>query len=228
MHSEKAAMIIANEQLNSTTFDDKMPLAYVVLLSLVICGLAVATVTATKVVHIGINFPFSNLVFSVLTFPIIDCICELWGKGIAQRTVIIALLSQLLVALLLQLSIAVPHADYWTMQQSYQQVLASSNKVIIASLIAFFMSQLLDIAIYQKIRAKTKGRYLWLRSNTSTIIGQALDSAIFVSIVFFSLPHKMDLFLGSVMIKIILSILMTPFVYLIVGIVRRSKKKIQI
>lgn len=196
--------------------ESKQVKAYVFLVALIICGLISATVTASKVVHFGINFPFSNIVFSIFTYPIVDCICELWGKKVARRTVWLALCSQFLVMFLLQLSIVVPHAEFWQNQREYSVVLSSSVYVVIASFLAFFVSQILDITVYQKIKNALRGKWLWLRSNVSTILGQIVDSTIFVSIVFYASSEKLNILFGSVGIKIIISILMTPFVYLIV------------
>lgn len=191
-------------------------LVYAVLLSLVICGLATATVTASKVVHLGLNFPFSNIVFSIFTYPIVDCVCELWGKKTAQYTVLIALASQLLIMLLLQLAINAPYASFWTHQPEFESVLATSGKVVTASLFAFFLSQILDIFLYQRIKNQTQGKHLWIRSNISTIVGQIIDSTIFVGIVFFASDHKAEILLGSISIKMIISVLMTPVVYFII------------
>jgi uncharacterized integral membrane protein (TIGR00697 family) len=163
--------------------DNRQFQVYVILLSLIICGLATATVTASKVVHLGFNFPFSNIVFSIFTYPLVDCICELWGRKTAQHTVCLALASQLLVVFLLQLAIIAPHAPFWSHQQAYESILSSSSQVVFASVLAFLLSQILDIMIYQKIKNQTHGKYLWLRSNISTIIGQIIDSTIFVNIV---------------------------------------------
>ena len=78
------------------------------------------------------------------------------------------------------------------------------------------MSQLLDIFVYQRIKSFTKGKALWLRSNISTYLGQSLDSLIFVMIVFQDADAKFTILFGSITVKIILSFLMTPIVYLIV------------
>ena len=196
--------------------NSKQVKAYSVLLAFVICGLAASTVSASKVVHLGIDFPFSNIIFSIFTYPIVDCICELWGKPIARQTVWIALGSQLLVVLLLQLSVMMPHANFWQNQPAYAMVLSVSGKVVTASFLAFLISQLLDIMLYQKIKNVFYGKLLWLRSNVSTFVGQIIDSGIFVSIVFYGLPHKLHILQGSIAVKIIISILMTPIVYLIV------------
>lgn len=201
--------------------DSKHVKAYLILVSLVICGLATATVTATKVVHLGINFPFSNIVFSIFTYPMVDCICELWGKKIARQTVWIALGCQMIIVLLLQLSIITPPAVFWTHQQSYKTLLSTSANVVIASLLAFLTSQILDIVVYQKIKNISNGKLLWLRSNLSTFIGQIVDSSIFISIVFYASHHKLNILIGSISIKIVISILMTPIVYFIV--VRMNK-----
>lgn len=201
--------------------DNRQFKAYLVLVALIICGLAAATVTASKVVHLGINFPFSNIVFSIFTYPIVDCICELWGKKVARQTVWLALGSQLLVVLLLQFSIVIPHASFWNNQKEYATILSVSGKVVTASFLAFFLSQILDIIVYQKIKNICRGKLLWLRSNVSTFIGQIIDSSIFVSIVFYASPHKFNILLGSIGVKIIISILMTPFVYLIVMWINR-------
>lgn len=195
--------------------------AYTLLTAIIICGLAVSTITASKVAHIGINFPFSNLLFSIFTYPLVDCICEIWGKKVAQQTVFIALGCQLFVALLLEFSIVIPHATYWTLQPEYEKILATSGNVAIASLLAFLVSQLLDILLYQRIKNASNGKHLWLRSNVSTIIGQFIDSSIFISIVFYSSHHKLDILFGSMSVKFLLSLLMTPFVYVIVIAVDR-------
>jgi uncharacterized integral membrane protein (TIGR00697 family) len=196
--------------------ENKTVNAYVILTSLVICGLAASLITAPKVIHLGVNFPFSNLVFSIFTYPIVDCICELWGKRAAQRTVLLGISSQIFIALIIQLSIIVPHANFWVLQEEYQKILSTGLLVIIANFLAFTFSQICDIYIYQRIKQISAGKMLWLRSNISTYLGQIIDSSIFVLIIFYNSPQKFNILWGSITIKIILSLLMTPVVYLIV------------
>ncbi len=195
--------------------------AYTILTTLVICGLASSIITGSKVVHYGIDFPFSNIVFSIFTYPIFDCICELWGKQVARQTLWLGLVSQFLIAMLIQLSIIVSPSSFWHLQKEYQTILYVSGNIILASIIAFSISQILDIVIYQKIKELSNGKWLWLRSNISTYIGQIIDSGIFVIIVFHASNQKMNILMGSITIKIILSLLMTPIVYLIVIAVNR-------
>lgn len=196
---------------------------YTILMALVVTGLLTSIVTAGKIVNMGIEFPFSNIIFSIFTYPIVDCICELWGKQIARQTVFIALACQLLAVVIFQLSIISPHPSFWHNQLAYATVLSVGWKVVLASIIAFLSSQLLDILIYQKIKNASKGKWLWLRSNVSTWIGQTIDSSIFVGLIFYHSPHVLNIFAGSVIFKIGISICMTPIVYaIVIGIHRMA------
>jgi len=195
--------------------------AYIFLTSLVICGLAGSLITAPKIVNFGIHFPFSNIVFAILTYPIVDTICELWGKQAARQAIWIGLFSQVLITVIIQLSIITPHASFWHLQNEYQLILSTGTKVVTASLIAFATSQIIDIAVFQKLKEISNGKNLWLRSNFSMYLGQVIDSIIFVSIVFFDSSQKMNIILGSIMVKIILSFMMTPIIYFLVFAVNR-------
>jgi uncharacterized integral membrane protein (TIGR00697 family) len=207
--------------MKSTVLQKKEIRAYIFLTSLVICGLAGSLITAPKIVHLGMDFPFSNIVFSILTYPIVDCICELWGKQVARQTLWLGLSTQVLMTGIIQLSIMAPPSAFWHLQSEYQSVLSMGISVVIASLLAFGISQILDIVIYQKMKEQTGGKKLWLRSNISTYLGQTIDSIVFVNIVFFHSNQKLRILLGSILIKIILSFLMTPIIYLIIYAVNK-------
>jgi uncharacterized integral membrane protein (TIGR00697 family) len=202
--------------MTNTTLLTREIRAYMILTSLVICGLAGSLITAPKIIHLGINFPFSNIIFSILTYPIVDCICELWGKTMARQTLWFGLASQILIMCIIQISIFAPHASFWHLQSEYQLILSTGVNVVIASLVAFTISQILDITVYQKLKELSEGRKLWLRSNISTFLGQAIDSIIFINIIFFNSNQKWSILFGSILIKIILSFMMTPVVYFII------------
>jgi hypothetical protein len=207
--------------MNNAIFFKREIRVYIFLTSLVICGLVSALITAPKIVHLGINFPFGTIVFSILTYPIVDCICELWGKQVARQTLWIGLISQVLIACIIQLSVMAPYSSFWHLQPEYQAILSTGVHVVVASLLAFTVSQMLDIVVYQKIKEISAGKYLWLRSNISTYLGQIIDSIIFINIVFSNSNQKWNILFGAITIKIILSFLMTPVVYLIVFAVNK-------
>lgn len=195
--------------------------AYLILTSLVVVGMVCGMLTAQKVVHIGIDFPFGLISFSILTYPITDCICELWGKRAARDTLAAGLLVQLLLIFLFYLAIEAPGAADWQHQSEFALVLSTGYAVVFASLVAFVIAQLFDIVIFQNIKRITKGKWLWLRTNISVYLGQAIDTMIFVNIFFANLENKWHLLLNILLIKIVISFLMTPIVYLIVNTINR-------
>ncbi len=182
----------------------------------VISGLAISAVTATKVIHVGVNFPFSTIVFSMLSYPMVDCVCELFGRKSAMMAVWLGLLSQLLIVSAIQISILLPSASYWSLQAAYQKVLASSYHVVIASILAFCLSNLADVYIYQRVKIASRGKLLWIRNIVSTFFGQLIDSSIFIYIVFWHSTHKLNLLWGTMSVKMLISVAMLPVVYGIV------------
>lgn len=207
--------------MHSSSLVSKEIRAYLLLTSLVVCGMVGGLITAVKLIHVGIVFPFSVVIVSTLTYPIIDCICELWGRQAARQALWTGLFIQLLLTAIIQVSIYSPYASFWQLQPAYQAVLSMGVNIVMASLAAFAVSQIVDIVVYQKIKDWSRGKWLWARSNISVYLGQAIDSVIFVNIVFFDSNHKLSILLGTITVKIILSFLMTPFVYLIVMTVNR-------
>ena len=192
-------------------------------LMLIICGMTSSAITATKPVHLILNFPFSNIIFAIFTFPIIDAICELYGKPLAYFAASIGILSQFLFVIILQCSVIIPHAPDWQSQTIYAKVVTKSRFVILGTIVAMSVSQFFDVYVFQFIRTKTKGKWLWLRSSVSSIIGQLIDSAIFIYIVFFHYINKLNLLYGSLLSKVTFSILAIPLVYLFIYIAKQYK-----
>lgn len=216
--------MLLNNQLSNPVHADllqRASRAYLLLTSLVVVGMVCGMLTAQKIVHIGIDFPFGLVTFSMLTYPITDCICELWGKRAARDTLAAGLLVQLLLIILFYLAIVAPGAAGWEHQAEFALVLSTGYAVVFASLVAFVIAQLFDIVIFQNIKRITKGKWLWLRTNISVYLGQTIDTMIFVNIFFAGFENKWQLLANILLIKIVISFLMTPIVYLIVNIVNR-------
>lgn len=195
---------------------NKHVIILLILSMIVICAMTSSAITATKPVHLGLIFPFSNIIFALFTFPIIDAVCELYGKKKAYFISILGVISQVIFVLIIELSVVMPHTTGWHDQSVYAHVLAKSNLVILGTVIGFVISQFLDVFIFQTIKDLSKGRFLWLRSGFSSILGQLIDSVIFISIVFWSFPNKTTLILGSFGSKAIFCILAIPITYAIV------------
>jgi hypothetical protein len=187
---------------------------YCALNFLVIVGLCASAITASKIIQIGtFVFPCSNIIFSLLTFPVTDVISEIWGSKEAKRTVWISFAAQVLFVLMVQGSVHLPGATSWGNQDAYQLILGSGPRIVAASMVAFLTSQIWDVVVYDRLKALTKGRYLLLRNNLSTFTSQLLNSALFITIAFYGSQPLLPLIFGSIALKWAIAAIDTPFVY---------------
>ncbi|MBD3164862.1 queuosine precursor transporter [Candidatus Woesearchaeota archaeon] len=210
------------------------------LLGFYVAALIASNLLGGKLMPIG--FGNRGLTVSIIMFPflflITDIVGEVQGKKKARQFVNIGLISLLVVLLwqLFSLSVpaAVPNEWYNTFNESYKTVFSLSLTFTIASILAFFFGQYVDVATYHIFRKKHKGKYIWLRNNISTIFGQFVDSSIWTLIAFS--PKLFDgtftLFsIYSIIIvpywlaKVVVAFLDTPLAYLGIWWLRSKDKK---
>lgn len=194
-----------------------------VLAAVFISSLTIASVLASKIITIaGVVVPAGILAYSI-TFIISDTITEIWGRKTANNIVAGGFVSLAVVAVLIQISVALPSAPFWQNQEAYSSVLSSSSRIIVASLTAYLISQYHDVWLFHFIKTKTGDKHLWIRNNVSTAMSQLLDSVIFITIAFYGQMPVIPLILGQWAIKLVIALLDTPVVYLLVHLLRDKK-----
>lgn len=197
-------------------------------ISLFVASIVTSNIIGGKVSEIslfGIPVIFSvGVIPFFMTFFILDSINEVHGREKARETVWLALLAQAFVFIIILVCVALPFAGRsWVKPDQFDSVFGSSLRIIIASLVAFFLADMTDTVIFQKIREKTKGKMLWLRSNVSNFIGEAIDTFVFMFIAFYDMPwdapkgHDVGFVIALIIpylaLKVVLSLINTPFVY---------------
>jgi uncharacterized integral membrane protein (TIGR00697 family) len=208
----------------------------VALAALFVTALVTAQVTAAKVVAFGLPaalplagnrllVPAAVFAYAV-TFFASDCYAELYGRRAAQVLVNVAFVMNFVLLGLVWLAIAAP-----TFQGSpvaggaFADVLGASTGVVAGSLAAYLVSQNWDVLVFDRLRGATGGAHLWLRNVTSTATSQFLDTVVFVTVAFLlfqGLPpgQVLGLLVGQYVVKLLIAVLDTPFVYAVVGVVR--------
>jgi queuosine precursor transporter len=168
-----------------------------------------------------------------LSFLITDIVTEIYGPK-ATRSLITGTLIVLLIVLgATALATVLPPAERFAAQdEAYVGVFRSSLRIIIASIVAFVLSQYHDVWAFDFWKKKTNGRFLWLRNNASTIVSQLIDTVIFMLIAFWGMSDRFTLafVLGSMvppyyLLKVMAAALDTPLVYLGVRMLRQSQKR---
>ncbi len=195
----------------------------VVLATLFATCLLVANIIAVKLVSIGGWVVPAGVIAYPLTFLFTDVIAELYGRRTASRVVWVGFAANLLmVALVLGGELLLP-ASVWTDQLAYESILGMVSRITLASMIAYLISQHHDVFAFHFWRRKTKGRFLWLRNNASTMVSQALDTALFITIAFwgvYSTEIIKNMLLTQYVIKLAIAAADTPFCYLLVALLK--------
>jgi len=192
------------------------------LTSIFIGSLVIANVIVSKIIAAFWYFciPGGVIAYAV-TFLMTDTICEVWGKKIGNLIVAVGFLAQLVVLCLTMVTLKWPAAGFWKNQAAFESILGIMPRIVLASLIAYLVSQFHDIWAFHKWKTITKGKHLWIRNNASTMVSQFIDSVIFVTIAFAGVMPVQPLVLGQWVFKLIIAAIDTPFVY---GLVNWAKK----
>jgi uncharacterized integral membrane protein (TIGR00697 family) len=155
-----------------------------------------------------------------LTFLITDIVGEVEGKKAAKEFVWIGFVMLLVTLGFTLFSVGVsPAARFLELNDSYTKIFEISARFTFASMIAFLVSQLHDVWSFDVIKTSTKGRFLWLRNNVSTMLSQAIDTLLFMFIAFYHITPAytvgfiLSLALPYYLFKIAFALLDTPLIY---------------
>lgn len=206
----------------------KIELKTEILLGFFICALILANTLGSKITTIfGVRVSV-GIFFIPILFLITDIVSEVLGKKKAQEFVYISIFVLIFTLIMMYVAIKMPPNETWGNQEAFASVFSSNLRMIIASIIAFITSQFHDIWAFNLLKKKTKGKYLWLRNNVSTIASQFIDTTIFMFIAFYKInPGFTALFIVSLIIpyfifKVVFALLDTPLCYLGVKWLRKE------
>ncbi len=223
----------------SISENKKLDNLFLILSGLFITNAILAEILGTKIFDI---FLFKNFSLSVgvLIWPVVfittDIINEYFGQKGVKKISYFTILLILYGFVIIYLSTKLVPNTYWQevnkldnsgnsfdINYAYNTIFLQSTGIIVGSVIAFLIAQLLDVIIFQKIKRITKGRFIWLRATGSTLISQFIDSFVVLFIAFYYLaPYGKEwsfeqvLNVGSdnYLFKFIVAITITPLIYL--------------
>lgn len=179
--------------------------------SLIYGGLVcMAGVLGTKIVALG-PLTVEAGIFAFLQLVILSsAVAELHGTHIANRLVRYGFIPLILSALLIQLVIALPAADFWKQQGAFASLLGQGSRMMAAGLVSYGISQTLNVMLFDKLKSGT-GKMVWLRGGIAAIASQIVDTLLFVTIAFLGVFPIMPLLVSAIIAKMVLSVLMVPF-----------------
>jgi uncharacterized integral membrane protein (TIGR00697 family) len=199
-----------------------------VVAGLFVAVLLISNVASTKILLLG-PFTFDG---GTVLFPISyifgDILTEVYGYRRSRIVIWTGFTSLALMVAVFTLVGALPPAPGWLNQEAYQAILGLTPRIALASLIAYWAGEFSNSFILARLKILTRGHWLWLRTVGSTLVGEAIDTALFVSIAFMGeLPNPLLLAVATsnYVFKVGVEVAFTPVTYLVVGYLKRTEKE---
>lgn len=188
--------------------------------------LLVSNLVGQKITAIG-PFRISGAqLFFPITYIFGDVFTEVYGYGASRRAIWIGFGASALLAVMGIFTVWLPPAPGWTGQEAFARVFGFVPRLIAASLIAFWCGEFANSFVMAKMKLMTHGRYLWMRTIGSTVVGQAVDTAVVMTLAFGGTltPALIgNLILSGYLGKVLYEAAMTPMTYAVVDFLKRTE-----
>ncbi|MEJ2210722.1 MAG: queuosine precursor transporter [Anaerolineae bacterium] len=195
-------------------------------MALFVSVLLISNVASTKIVALGpLSFDGGTLLFPI-SYIFGDILTEVYGYRRSRRVIWTGFGAAALMAGVLALVGALPPAEGWQYQEAYHVILGATPRIVLGSLVAYFAGEFSNSYVMARMKIWSQGRWLWTRTIGSTLVGEGVDTLLFVSIAFAG-TMPWDLFWSIVasnyVFKVGLEAAMTPVTSLITNFLKRSE-----
>jgi queuosine precursor transporter len=199
-----------------------------VLVAFFVAVLIISNIASTKILTLWkFTFDGGTILFP-LSYIFGDILTEVYGYRQSRRVIWLGFISALLMSLVFYVVQLLPPAPDWHNQNAFEIILGFVPRIVLASLMAYFAGEFSNSVILSRLKIYTRGKFLWIRTIGSTIIGEGIDTAVFCTVAFYGiLPDSVlwAVILSNYIFKCSLEILFTPVTYLIVGFLKRKEKE---
>lgn len=190
--------------------------------------LLVSNVASSKIVDLRwLTFDGGTLLFP-LSYIFGDVLTEVYGYKKSRQVIWLGFFAAIMMSLVFVLVGKLPSAVGWENQDAYDKILGLTPRIVVASLVAYFCGEFLNSFVLAKMKIMTKGKWLWMRTIGSTIIGEFFDSLIFVLIAFGGILSNSLLFtliISNYIFKTAVEVLFTPITYKVINFLKKKEKE---
>ncbi|KPK29932.1 MAG: transporter [Nitrospira bacterium SG8_3] len=197
-----------------------------IIVALFVTCLITANITAVKLVNLfGFILPAAILIFP-LSYIIGDVLTEVYGYGQARRVIWLGFFCNFITVLAIWMGQLLPAASFWDGQEAYQRILGYTPRLLLASFLAYLAGEFANSFVLAKMKIATGGRWLWMRTIGSTLVGQGIDSLVFITLAFVGTIPVTTLVLTIMtqwLAKSIYEAAVTPLTYVVVKFLKRKE-----
>ncbi len=195
--------------------------------ALFVTCLLTANTIATKLITVGGVVLTAGVVIFPLSYVLGDVLTEVWGYAASRRVIWLGFACNALMVAAIWLGGAIPAAPFWKGQGAYDEILGHTPRILGASFVAYLAGEFANAFVLAKLKILTQGRWLWTRTIGSTLVGQALDTAIFVTLAFAgTVPGAVlaGIVAGQWAVKVAYEAAATPLTYAAVAYLKASER----
>ncbi len=199
---------------------------FTVIVALFITALITANIIAVKLIDVGGYILPAAIIIFPISYIIGDVLTEVYGYHRARRVIWLGFACNLFAVAAIWAAGMLPAAGFWDGQGAYDRIFGAAPRILAASFAAYLVGEFANAYVLAKMKIATAGRMLWLRTIGSTVIGQGLDSAVFMTIAFAGiLPPKalVAAVLTQWIAKTAYEAAATPLTYGAVGFLKRRE-----
>ena len=197
----------------------------VIIIALFITCLITANVITVKIVSLGpVILPAAIFIFP-LSYILGDVLTEVYGYRQARKVIWLGFLCNLIFVIFAWVGEMLPPAPFWQAQEAYERILGYTQRLLAASFAGYLAGEFVNSFVLAKMKIITRGRWLWSRTIGSTILGQGVDTSIFITLAFIGTPSFVPLMiLYHWLAKTLIEALATPFTYAVVNFLKKKER----
>ena len=194
--------------------------------SFFVAMLLISNIVATKLISLGPFIFTGGIIVFPITYIFSDILTEVYGYARSRKIIWTGFFSLILMSIILWIVNILPPAPAWPNQDAYTTILGTIPKIVVASIIGYWAGEFANSYVLAKLKILTKGKYLWMRTIGSTIVGEGIDTLLCVLIGFAgTIPLKVLIIavFSSYIFKVLYEILATPATYKIVSFLKKKE-----
>ncbi len=203
---------------------------YTVLTGIFLTALILAEITGSKLIQSKVT---EDLIFTMtmgvipfpVTFLVTDIVNEYYGKPGIRFITVLGMIMIAFTYAILMIDMSIPAAEISPVQdEAFNSVFGQSNRIILGSIVAYLIGQMIDIQMFHYIRKRTHERWLWLRATGSTFVSQLIDSFVVLFIAFsgkIAFDQIVNIGITNYIYKFFIAIALTPVIYLTHSLIDR-------
>jgi len=200
---------------------------FVTFAALFVTCLLTANIMAAKLISLGGVVLTAGIVVFPVSYIVGDVLTEVWGYAAARRVIWLGFACNALMVAAIWLGGEIPSAPFWKGGPAYAEILGQTPRILLASFVAYLFGEFANSYVLAKMKIMTRGRWLWTRTIGSTVVGQALDTAVFVALAFGgSVPAGAltGIMVGQWIAKVLYEAAATPLTYAAVAWLKASER----